>query len=110
MNSISSFTGEYSFLSNFFMKEIQIEGKLYPSVEHAFQAMKTTDEDEQEAIKNCTTPGRAKRLGRKVKLRDNWEDIKVSIMKNIIEVKFSDVFLMEKLLSTLDKTLIEGNH
>lgn len=39
---IDSFHGEYAFLSNYYDSPIFYDGILYPSVEHAFQAAKTT--------------------------------------------------------------------
>lgn len=81
------FRGEYWLLSNFYNCSIEYEGKIYPSVENAFQASKVLDEDEREIFTKCT-PVEAKRLGRKVKLRDDWEEVKVLIMTGLIFTKF----------------------
>lgn len=108
-NSIEYFDGDYNFLSNFYEHEVFYEGKLYPTNEHAFQAAKTFDENEKEKIRKSKTASRAKFLGRKVKLRDDWEDVKIQIMYDICLEKFKNEDLKEKLLNTGDKTLIEGN-
>ena len=69
---IDSFHGEYAFLSNYYDSPIFYDGILYPTVEHAFQAAKTTVFIQRIIIANKKTPGQAKCAGRKVTLRDNW--------------------------------------
>jgi len=108
-NSIEYFDGDYNFLSNFYEHEVFYEGKLYPTNEHAFQAAKTLNENEKEKIRKSKTASRAKFLGRKVKLRDDWEDVKIQIMYDICLEKFKNEDLKEKLLNTGDKMLVEGN-
>ena len=44
---IKEFNGKYRFLSNFWECPVFHEGKVWASSEHAFQAMKTLDKDEQ---------------------------------------------------------------
>ena len=108
--SIDSFSCEYAFLSNFYPSPLTYEGISYPTVEHAFQAQKTFDETERKKIAQCKKPGRAKGLGRKVKLRQDWESVKVGIMTEIIRIKFeSDEELKTLLLETGTAKLIEGN-
>ncbi len=110
MEKISSFTGEHEFLSNFHASPITIEGITYPSVEHAFQAYKTEDHEERVKIANLATPGQAKRAGRKVKLREDWELIKVSAMTVCLKRKFNThPDLAAKLKATGDTILEEGN-
>ena len=45
MSQINRFNGDYIFLSNFYPVEVEYNGILYPSVEHAYQAQKTLNED-----------------------------------------------------------------
>ena len=55
-------------------------------------------------------PSEAKRTGRKVKLRPDWEDVKINEMRNIVRAKFSqNPELAEKLIQTGDAHLEEGN-
>ena len=86
---IESFRGGYSFLSNF-VGSIFINGKLWPTVEHAYQAAKTLNPLEQEAVRCCTTPGKAKRMGRKVTLRADFDAHKQRIMEKLVRMKFVD--------------------
>lgn len=107
---ITSFSGDYYFLSNFFMKNVKFLGLTYPSVEHAFQAQKTADLGIRKLIRDAKTCGLAKRHGRSVKLRKNWDNMRVDVMRDILRVKFSDDLLCRKLLLTNDAELIEGNN
>lgn len=107
---IDSFTEEYRFLSNFYPCCVQLDGKTYISTEHAFQAAKTLDPHEREEIRKTTSPGRAKRLGRKVKLRKDWESIKIDVMHGLLQQKFKKGSpLADLLLKTGTQDLVEGN-
>jgi ribA/ribD-fused uncharacterized protein len=75
--------------SNFAPCEIHWLGEVYPTVEHFFQAMKTTDPAERERIRTAPTPGQAKRLGRKVQLRPDWQQAKLALMEFALRQKFS---------------------
>lgn len=110
LNIIDKFDGEYSFLSNFYNSTIIIGGINYPTVEHAFQAQKTFSNKERLVIANSTTPGIAKRRGRQVTLRKDWEQVKDSVMEFCLRKKFTGhLDLQKKLLETGDAILIEGN-
>ncbi len=106
---IDSFRGDFSFLSNFYESVIYVEGEKYISVEHAYQALKTLDPWSRRLIREAKTPGEAKKLGKSVKLRSDWEIVKVAIMQDLVKKKFENPFLQPLLLATGDATLIEGN-
>lgn len=107
---INRFVDDFAFLSNFHPSTIVYEGLFYPTVEHAYQAMKTLDPIARETIRLANGPGTAKRLGRSVSLRPDWEDVKVGIMRDLVREKFANPFLRPLLLATEDAYLIEGNH
>lgn len=107
---ISSFSGEYRFLSNFYPCTILYDGLVYRSTEHAFQAAKTLSKAERADIRAASTPGKAKRLGRRLKLRPGWDRIKDGIMFDLLRQKFENVELMIKLVDTEDAQLVEGNY
>jgi len=67
---IDSFTlaSGYAFLSNFHPSTIWVEGKSYPTVEHAYQAHKTLNEESRELIRKAKDPAIAKKLGRGVEM------------------------------------------
>ena len=107
---INSFRDEYFFLSNFYPVEIKLDGIVYPNAEAAFQAQKTLDVEERRKFSMLKNPVQAKRLGRKVKLRDDWEEVKLDIMTEVVSQKFlQHPHLIEMLLQTGDEELIEGN-
>ena len=107
---INRFIDEYEFLSNFYPSPIYDNaGKEYPTVEHYFQAMKTFNPQERELIRSAESPGKAKRIGRLVQLREDWEDRKLDIMEKALIQKFQILRLREKLLATGNEELIEGN-
>lgn len=107
---IDSFTGEYAWLSNFDTTPFMSGGSTVRSVEHMYQACKAVSRSDQEVILAASTPGLAKKLGRKVKLVDNWEEVKDSTMLACLILKFSqNQHLAQKLVDTGDAMLIEGN-
>lgn len=107
---INAFHGEHAFLSNFYPSPVTWDGVTYPTVEHAFQAAKTHNQEDRLAILTAATPGRAKKLGRKVALRTDWEGIKLSVMRNLLEQKFKEDDLALWLAETDGEELVEGNH
>lgn len=107
---IEEFRGQYRFLSNFYAAEVELDNVLYPTVEHAYQAAKTDDPWGRSAVAKCNTPGEAKRAGRRLKLRDDWESVKVEVMTGLVRQKFTrSRSLGRQLLATGDVPLIEGN-
>jgi ribA/ribD-fused uncharacterized protein len=107
---INVFDGEFAFLSNFYPSPITDEhGITYPTVEHYFQAQKTLNIAERVAIADAETPGRAKRMGRNVALRHDWETIKIDVMRQGLEMKFQNANLRARLLKTGSMPLVEGN-
>lgn len=107
---IAEFQGEYRFLSNFWITPVEYEGIVYPSSEHAFQAAKSLNTEERLKIAQLKGPKEAKAAGYKVTLRPDWETTKDAIMFQLLEIKFRDPVLRQKLLDTGDRRLIEGNH
>jgi len=107
---IDSFAGEYRFLSNFWPAPVLMYGELYPSVEHAYQAAKCKRSADRAAFRDASlTPGQAKRLGRTVEVRDDWEAFKITAMNTLVRRKFEFRLLADRLLATGDQELVEGN-
>lgn len=117
---INSFTGRYRFLSNFYPAEIEHQGIKYPSVEHYYVAMKIKNDQQidgkfitmidcREMIAKIPDAGKVKQLGKFLKLRKDWEDVKLDVMLWGIREKFKHDYLKEMLLATGGEELIEGN-
>ena len=104
---IYSFRGNYFFLSNFYEAPVEYAGMRFRNNEAAFQASKCPSRMSEFVDLN---PLAAKRLGRTVQLRPDWEQVKESIMYEICKAKFTqNPELKELLLSTENDELIEGN-
>jgi hypothetical protein len=107
---ILGFNKEYRFLSNFYPAKVEYDGLEYASTEHAYQAAKTEDPAHRRRIREAQKPGEAKRLGKQGKMRTDWEQIKIGVMKDLVRQKFSkDKKLKEKLLDTGDAYIEETN-
>ncbi|CAL5990112.1 NADAR_family protein [Hexamita inflata] len=104
--NIDSFRGEHAFLSNFYECQLTYNNFTYLNVEAAFQAQKCPG---SESRFTNLLPSPAKKLGRKVDLRPDWEKVKVQIMREILKIKFQNEELKEKLKATKEAELIEGN-
>lgn len=109
--AITKFNKEtgYGFLSNFHTGTIYVEGLAYPSVEHAYQAYKTLDVASRELIRKSKSPAEAKKLGRCLPLREDWDSVKIDLMREFIKKKFENPFLRPLLLATGDAELVNDN-
>jgi len=106
---INEFVGKYRFLSNFDDKEVTYKGLTFLNSEACFQAQKSLTETGK-SVFTIMNPSDAKKLGRKVKLRKDWEKVKADIMLEIVRAKFSqNKDIAKKLLDTGDQDLTEGN-
>lgn len=115
---INRFDGEYRFLSNFYPVTLRLDdGLTYSTLEHAYQAMKSTDLVEREKFTRIPSPGRAKKFGQRIRMRPDWDDVKVGTMYALLRIKFGleepvtaeQQELGQRLLATGDALLIEGN-
>ena len=106
---ITAFRGQYEFLSNFFPHPVRVDGETYPTAEHAFQALKTDDPAERRRVREAPAPYAAKRLGKTVTLRDEWNNRRFEVMERVVREKFRAPALAAGLLATGDRELIEGN-
>lgn len=110
MTTIDKFQGETRWLSNFEYAPIVYEGIEYPTNEHAFQAAKSLDINIRKEFAALPTPREAKKKGRQIALRSDWEEIKIQVMYDINWLKFyNHGRLARQLVDTGDIELIEGN-
>jgi ribA/ribD-fused uncharacterized protein len=109
--------------SNFSRHPVTIYGRVWPTSEHAFQAMKTHDRATQEVVRKKESPGKAAYFGRSLPLRPDWDNIvsgsklrllpgvlvKDEIMYEVVLAKFTqNASCRAELLSTGDTMLIEA--
>lgn len=106
---ICGFFNDYRWLSNFWQCKITYEGLTYSSVENAYQAAKTVIQEERLPFLNVHAV-RAKRLGKKLTLRPDWENVKLDVMLDLLRLKFAHEELKKKLLDTGEEYLEETNN
>lgn len=104
---IDEFRNEYYFLSNFYSAPVKYNGYTFLNNEAAFQAAKCPSRMSEFCNLN---PSDAKRMGRRITLRNDWEQVKTEVMYDICKAKFTqNPNLGQLLVSTGDAELIEGN-
>lgn len=107
--AIDKFDGEHRWLSNFFSCPVHLsEDEQYPSVEAAYQAAKTMDPEKRKRFQTAK-PAEAKRWGKILPIRPDWNTYRLGVMEDLLRQKFSVPFFAEKLLATGEEELIEGN-
>ena len=115
METIDHFRGKYGFLSNMSPSPMtmKVPGSnheiIFPTVEHYYVAMKSMRLDDWVRISQIANPGEAKRAGRRLLIRQDWDKIKLTVMEQALRAKFRIPELRDKLLATDDVMLIEGN-
>jgi hypothetical protein len=107
---INRFKDEYRWLSNFADVIVTFEGIKYKSIEHAYQAAKSTDADWRTFCASDISAGKVKKSSRKIEVRSDWEEIKVEVMKDLLIQKFSNGRYKNLLLNTGSVTIQEGNY
>ncbi|HEY9731849.1 MAG TPA: NADAR family protein [Drouetiella sp.] len=101
---------DYGCFSNFYAAPITLCERVYPTVEHYFQAQKFLDLENQESIRLTKSPMIAARMGRDRKrpLRKDWESVKIDLMTDAVRAKFTQHDDLRKiLLSTGTATIVE---
>lgn len=104
-----------------------MDGEIWSTVEHYYQAQKSLDPAYKDAIRNAKSPGAAKRLGRlptgpsagsrkswfeknSQSPRADWETVKLDVMRRADLAKFTQhTELRALLLSTQEAELVEDS-
>lgn len=113
---IVSFTGEHEFLSNFHEHPFMLPalpGTWFNTAEHAYQAAKAMSGVDWAKIVRAPTPYQAKKIGRAIDCRPDWDQVKRQVMLEVLMAKFSMTTsgndLPGQLRDTGDAVLVEGN-
>jgi ribA/ribD-fused uncharacterized protein len=109
--AVRGFFGPYRFLSNFHFVNVELDGEIYRTTEHAYQAAKTLDLDARRMIQRMSAPRDARKAGQNVKIREGWEEenIKWDTMYDLSCQKYSKGQTMHDLLCTYPMYLEETN-
>jgi len=103
--------GQYGCFSNFSRHRFELDGVVWPTSEHYFQAQKFVGTDYAEEIRRARTPKDAAAMGRDRHhpLRADWEIVKNTIMRKAVLRKFeSHADIQAVLLATDEAELIEN--
>lgn len=101
---------EYGAFSNFSPYSIELDGQIWPTSEHYFQAQKFDDADYREKIRTTKSAMIAARLGRsrKVPIKPNWNQMRDDVMRKAVRAKFiQHSSLRELLIGTGDAVIVE---
>ena len=96
--------------SNFAAYPVELDGNVWPTSEHYFQAQKFAGTEFEEAIRLVGSPMIAARMGRDrgKPLRADWERVKDEVMRRAVLAKFTQhAELRDTLLATGDAMLVE---
>lgn len=111
---IDSFYGNNLWLSNFQVCKIEYDGYIYWSTQAAYQAQKFKGTKIQtDRIRKVFTkiePNQAKMLGSIIPLREDWQEVRLGIMKDILQIKFNMQPYKTMLIKTGTQELVQGNY
>jgi hypothetical protein len=105
----------YGCFSNFSLHCVQLQGYIWPTSEHYYQAQKywgTEYQDLYTQIRHAPTPEQAAFLGREKQylLRHDWEQVKAQIMYEVVWTKFLHHQEIQRiLLATGTELIIEDS-
>lgn len=107
---ITTFRGEYNFLSNFFEVDVEYNGVTYASVEHAYMSAKSNDPFWKAYCENRNiSAADVKRESKSIQLIDGWDNMKLAVMEHCLRSKFSQEPFKTKLMDTGIQNIQEGN-
>ena len=106
---IEQFDGKYRYLSNFWLCPVILDKVVYPSTENAYQAAKCARKNDRIDFVTCS-PSKAKEIGQEVTKRADWYDVKLDVMRKLLNQKFKyGTFNWFLLAGTGAVKIVEGN-
>ncbi len=117
----------FGFLSNFHPSPIVVDGDIWPTTEHYYQAQKSRHSQYRDQVRAALTPGQAKRLGADpalpknrsgqswfrstgASIRADWQEVKLEVMRIAVRAKFhQNPELAQRMLETGTAELIEDS-
>lgn len=110
LDAITSFRGTNRFLSNFYPSPFEYGNFLFQTNEHFYQAMKATNQTDLGYVISAPVPHEAKKIGRQITCRSDWDMIKLEVMETGLRAKFQIPHLASQLVQTGDAYLQETNN
>lgn len=105
---IEQFQGDFRWLSNFAPVNVNLDGVVFPSTENAYQAAKCKYKEDMGQFISCTA-GQAKRKSKLIAIRDDWDQVKLGIMEDLLRQKFNQEPYKTNLINTKEEHIQEGN-
>lgn len=111
---IGFYPREFYPFDNFLSFKVEWNGYLFASVEEAYQAASFMGSDEElvEKIKKSHSADEAQRIAyaNRDKRREDWDDVKISIMEELLRLKIEqNPYVKKKLLQTGDYMIVEDS-
>lgn len=111
---IGFYPREFYPFDNFSSFKVEWNGYLFASVEEAYQAASFMGSDEKlvEKIKKSHSADEAQRIAyaNRDKRREDWDDVKISIMEELLRLKIEqNPYVKKKLLQTEDYMIVEDS-
>ena len=107
--AIRGFFDQFRFLSNFHVSPCHYNDHCYMSTEHAYMAQKATNREDMVYIATSPNPIEARRRGKTIKLREDWDDIRLDVMYKANLSKYKDPIMRRRLQQTGNRYLEETN-
>lgn len=106
---ITQFRGEYNWLSNMYKCPVGYGNYTFQSVENAYMFAKNNNC--KDWLKFCleNPPNICKKESKNIKIREDWEEIKLEVMYKLLLQKFKQEPFRSKLLATNNENIQEGN-
>lgn len=109
MGNLGFYEGKYYCLSNFSAHQVEYQGEVYMTAEHAYQAQKFKDSLIIEKIKNAKSAYLAREYGQAKEGRKEDFD-KLGVMKAVISAKLSGHEDVRQTLLSTGESIIVKNH
>lgn len=107
---IYEFRGDFNWLSNFYSCKVKYKGYEFGSVEQAYMFAKNDTCDDWLKFCQTNSPGICKQQSKLIKIREDWDSVKLNIMEYLLEQKFNQDPFKSKLIATGNRNIIEGNY
>ena len=103
---------EYAWLSNMclFPKPIIVNNEKIKSSEHYYHSRKTLDPVLRKQILEMDNPYEVKKFCKTIKIRDDWEYVKIPVMKEASNIKYSITYFRLKLIACKEPIIEENKH
>lgn len=112
-DAILFYETEYYMFSNFSAFAVQYNGRIWMTSEHAYQAAKFDDVEVTDLIHKSLSAHDSKKIAHtyKNKIKSNWDEIKISVMEDLIRAKISmHPFIRQNLIESGNRVIMEDSH